>query len=265
MLETGEIVQLAALDRSLASAIIRTDDRPARRCAVTTFSRGDGVGIEFTRQLVRGVRLDAESGGRADSGGRGGDRRLPRRPVGGRRVRSTSSRAGRPDRSHPNRHLPARQHAAPHRGDRAYRCRTQHVAGTTPARASRWPRRCSSTTAHDGGSSRSAGTKTRSDASRHSPSAPVSSMSPSSRARWHRAGRRRPVTRARRDAAVDESFESHGCDRDSRWSPPRSSRSDAWRHRSISSTAEFSTGWFDDIAEPAHLVAELRTVRRRVG
>jgi hypothetical protein len=30
---------------------------------VTTFSRGDGVGIEFTRQLVRGVRLDADREG----------------------------------------------------------------------------------------------------------------------------------------------------------------------------------------------------------
>ena len=72
------------------------------------------------------------------------------------------------------------------------------------------------------------------------------------------------MTRARRDAAFDESFESM-C---SSGQPVVAAAVESIGRIAPSldlATAEFSTGWFEGISEPAHLVAELRRFVDELG
>ena len=231
---------------------------------MTTFSRGDGVGIEFTRQLVRGVRLDAEQEGWLTAAAEVaiGDSRDDRSVVDA----FVRLRAELHDPTHTTRigvFPPAstlrRIEVTGHTGTelntlRAQLLRDESVASTLLL--DHGPRRWLVAVRWDEDEIR------RIEALAERAGFVDVTVEPSPVAIARVVDEQ--VTRVRRDAALDESFEllcASG-------QPVVAAAVESIGRIAPSldlATAEFSTGWFEGIAEPTQLVAELRRFVDELG
>ena len=105
---------------------IRTPN--GRPMTPTRIGRGDGIGIEFTTSVVRGVALDDDDPGPAEVRRRGGHRRSAGRSIGPRRPHPGARRTRWRHGADPRRHVPAGKHDAPRRRHRAQRAGAEHDA-----------------------------------------------------------------------------------------------------------------------------------------
>ncbi len=224
---------------------------------MSAFRRGDGVGIEFTRQLVRGVRLDADQDGWLAAAAEVaiGDSRDDRSVVDAFvRLRAElgdpadTTRIGTfPTASTMRRIDVTGRTGTELNTTRAQLLREHSVASTVLLDDG--PRRWLIAVRWDEDEIR----RIEGLAERAGFLDVTVEPSPVAIARVVDTH----VTRARRDAAIDESFESLYVS----GQPVVAAAVDSIGHIAPSlhlSTTTFSTGWFDGIAEPAELVAELR-------
>ena len=231
---------------------------------MTTFSRGDGVGIEFTRQLVRGVRLSADQEGWLTAAAEVAiaDSRDDRSVVDAFvRLRADlhnpndTTRIGTfPPASTLRRIEVTGRTGAELNTLRAQLQRDESVASTLLL--DHGPRRWLVAVRWDEDEIR------RIEALAERAGFIDVTVEPSPVALARVVDEH--VTRARRDAALDESFESMCAS----GQPVVAAAVESIGRIAPSldlSTAEFSTGWFEDIAEPALLVAELRRFVDELG
>ncbi len=224
---------------------------------MNTFNRGDGVGIEFTRQLIRGVRLNADQEGWLTAAAEVaiGDSRDDRSVVDAF-VRLRAELNDPTDTTRIGTFPPAstlRRIEVTGRGGtelntlRAQLLRDDSVASTLLV--DHGPRRWLVAVRWDDDEVR----RIEALAERAGFIDVTVEPSPVAIARVIDE----QVTSARRDAALDESFESLYAS----GQPVVAAAVDSIGRMAPSldlATAEFSTGWFDDMAEPVDLVAELR-------
>ncbi|HYN33875.1 MAG TPA: hypothetical protein VES40_14720 [Ilumatobacteraceae bacterium] len=223
---------------------------------MNNFNRGDGVGIEFTRQLIRGVRLSASREGRLTAAAEVaiGDSRDDRSVVDAFvRLRAdlhdpdSTTRIG----TFPPASTLRRIEVTGHTGVELNALRVQLLHDQSIA----------STLLLDHGARRwLVAVRWDDDEIRRIEALAERAgfidvtVEPSPVAVARVVGEQ--VTRARRDAAFDESFESLYAS----GQPVVAAAVDSVGRMAPSldlSAAEFSTGWFEDIAEPVDLVAEL--------
>lgn len=231
---------------------------------MNTFNRGDGVGIEFTRQLIRGVRLDADREGWLTAAAEVaiGDSRDDRSVVDAFvRLRAElddpadTTRIGTfPPASTLRRIEVTGRTGAELNTMRAQLLRDESVASTLLL--DHGPRRWLVAVRWDEDEIR------RIEALAERAGFIDVTVEPSPVAIARVVGEQ--ATRARRDAALDESFESLFVS----GQPVVAAAVDSIGRMAPSldlATAEFPTGWFEGIAEPAHLVAELRRLVDELG
>ena len=173
--------------------------------------RGDGIGLEVTTSVVRGVRLDPGRARPRRGRRRGTDQPLRRRGRGARRTRpgARSARTRGPEShdGHPRRVVPGRVHDAAHRRDRQHRARSSTRCATSSPSEPASRRRCWSRSKRADGCSSCGGTTSRRTGWNVCSSGPASSMRRSNRHRSRSAassGSTTPV--ARRDASNGQSW-----------------------------------------------------------